>query len=273
MLVPCGRCIMCKRAKAQEWAIRLKHELVYYQDCALFITLTYDSMNLPLYMDKNQKIWDVLSLSDTTKFIKRLRKRFTDRNIKYYYCGEYGRKNGRPHYHFILYGLRWSDMECYTIRIKDCKEVKSSKVIDKIWKYGENQIGLVTEKSINYVTGYVIDKILDKRVHIIKPFAKMSKGLGFRFAEKYADKLKEDKYIKIDGKKLTIPRYYTRKLEIDMEKVSLQKLVEQYKKLYGMEESLNISIHDLIKLTKLSQKQVEEEYRAKRLLAVEDKSL
>ena len=62
--VPCGRCEACRRNKAQEWSIRLLHELKYF-DKASFITLTYDDDHLP----KNRS----LDKNDFQLFFKRFR--------------------------------------------------------------------------------------------------------------------------------------------------------------------------------------------------------
>lgn len=41
LLVPCGKCLLCKIHKRKEWSMRMLHELSYYDD-SIFITLTYN---------------------------------------------------------------------------------------------------------------------------------------------------------------------------------------------------------------------------------------
>jgi len=41
--------------------------------------------------------------------MKRLRKHYSGRTIRYYMCGEYGENMGRPHYHAVFFNLRFAD--------------------------------------------------------------------------------------------------------------------------------------------------------------------
>ena len=95
--------------------MRMIHELESF-DCAVFVTLTYDDEHLP----ENAS----LVVSDLQKYIKRVRKECDKigKRIRYFACGEYGDRYGRPHYHAIIFGLSQS---------------KSDKVImDSKWPYG-----------------------------------------------------------------------------------------------------------------------------------------
>ena len=47
LIVPCGKCIACRKAKTREWTLRMLHELDTSDD-ACFLTLTYDDDNLPV---------------------------------------------------------------------------------------------------------------------------------------------------------------------------------------------------------------------------------
>ena len=44
--MPCGNCLACKIQRSREWAMRLLHELEYWEK-ATFITLTYAPEHLP----------------------------------------------------------------------------------------------------------------------------------------------------------------------------------------------------------------------------------
>ena len=100
MWVPCGRCFECKVAKSTEWSNRIALEAMEHEENC-FITLTYDNQYLP---ENNS-----LRRKDLQDFIKRLRRRYEDRKIRYFYCGEYGSKGLRPHYHMILFGYDFVD--------------------------------------------------------------------------------------------------------------------------------------------------------------------
>ena len=103
--VRCGQCIGCRLEKARQWALRCSHEASLHENNC-FVTLTYSDKNLPKY--------NSLELRDFQKFMKRLRKHF-DGGIRFFHCGEYGDKNGRPHYHAILFGIDFDDREIYKV--------------------------------------------------------------------------------------------------------------------------------------------------------------
>ena len=111
MYVPCGWCVNCLMQRRREWAMRIQHELIYW-DKSAFITLTYDEVNVP-YNDEHT--WMSLRKEHVQLYIKRLRKEIYPKKIKYFLSGEYGPKRLRPHYHAVLLGLDWiNDMEIIT---------------------------------------------------------------------------------------------------------------------------------------------------------------
>ena len=207
-LVPCGKCLCCRAAKAKEWVQRLKNEQAYW-DREGFLTLTYDDDNIPEggKLDKPELI----------RFFKRLRKNLKGKKIKYFACGEYGEKTMRPHYHAIIFGLDSRDED----------------VIKKSWTLGEMvQIVPVLNGGIEYVTGYVRKKIdikysIYRQFDLPLPFQLQSKGLGLQWAIDNHDIL-EDVGLMSQGNNKSIPRYYIKKLDLSSEKM--------YKEL---EETLN----------------------------------
>lgn len=107
ILVPCGHCIECRKAKSREWSNRLLMESKYHEDM-YFITLTLcneyavvvPSVDLDTgeYCDK-----ETLVKRDVQDFMKRLRKEFKKDKFRFYAVGEYGPKTGKAHYHMILF--------------------------------------------------------------------------------------------------------------------------------------------------------------------------
>lgn len=142
--LPCGKCPQCCKRRASGWSFRLmkegeQHSLSY------FVTLTYDTHHVPI----TNKGWMTLQKKDIQDFMKRLRKTsFTvyenkkvKHNIKYYCAGEYGTKNGRPHYHIILFGGEQRNIiQAWTL---DGKQI------------GDVHFGTVEEKSIGYSLKYI----------------------------------------------------------------------------------------------------------------------
>ena len=94
IVVPCGHCVGCRLKRSRDWALRCMCEAsLYKENC--FVTITYDDEHLT-----GDRI--SLSLDDVQKFIKRVRKKFSERKVRVFYCGEYGSKSNRPHFHIIF---------------------------------------------------------------------------------------------------------------------------------------------------------------------------
>ena len=78
-VLPCGKCIECRRAQVNEWAIRcLCESSLHKKNCVL--TLTYNDENLPPQLVKR----------DYQNFLKSLRQEVGQ--IRYFLSGEYGEK-------------------------------------------------------------------------------------------------------------------------------------------------------------------------------------
>lgn len=169
--VPCGKCLACRISRSREWATRIVHEKDCHEE-SCFITITYDAVNLP--NDGS------IHKSELQKFIKRLRK-YLDKKIKYFACGEYGELYGRPHYHAIIFGLG----------IEEAKEV-----LPIVWKKGLNHVGTVTYDSARYVADYVFKSYNGEKAKEVygdkqPPFVLMSKGLGKDWALKNEAQIKK----------------------------------------------------------------------------------
>ena len=96
--IPCRNCVGCRLEHSRQWAMRCTHEAQLHSDNC-FITLTYDNAHLPSDFSLDKK-----HFSD---FMKRYRKKFGP-NIRYFHCGEYGSKFGRPHYHACIFNHDFS---------------------------------------------------------------------------------------------------------------------------------------------------------------------
>ena len=141
---------------------------------ASFVTLTYDEAHIPA----NHQ----LCKRDAQLFIKRLRYYLGKRRIRYYLCGEYGERFGRPHYHAILFNVHpeldaqsicraWSGLvrnENGLLEILDIAERKKKQI-------GNVVIGHdCSDDAIQYVAGYVTKKITKKNDGVQPEFSIMS---------------------------------------------------------------------------------------------------
>lgn len=104
-VVPCGKCILCRNRKKKELAARAILEGNQYDYPPLFLTFTYNDKHLPEGNELDRRAMPL--------FLKRLRSRLDNYNIRhqlaYMYCGEYGTKFGRAHYHMVLWNFPQDD--------------------------------------------------------------------------------------------------------------------------------------------------------------------
>lgn len=214
--LPCGQCVGCRLERSRQWAIRCQHEaMMHKQNC--FITLTYSNKYLP---DDGS-----LKLEDFQRFMKRLRKKYGD-GIRFYHCGEYGEKLGRPHYHACLFNFDFPDKYFFK-KTKQGHDVWRSPSLEELWPYGISEIGSVTFQSAAYVARYIMKKILgpsadehycDPQTGVIrKPeYTTMSRrpGIGnLWFQKHHADVYPSDEVV-LKNMKMRPPKYYDRQYEI-----------------------------------------------------------
>lgn len=220
--LPCGQCIGCRLERSRQWAIRCMHEAqMHTQNC--FITLTYDDDHLP--SDRS------LHYRDFQLFIKRLRKRYPGRRIRYYMAGEYGENFGRPHWHACIFGLDFDDKKLWK-RTSANSLLYRSQDLELLWPFGYSSIGDVTFESAAYVARYIMKKVTGKNasehyteidpesgeITTRKPeFTKMSlkPGIGYEWYKQYTSDVYPHDYVIVRGKKVKPPKYYDKKYKID----------------------------------------------------------
>lgn len=227
--VPCGQCIGCRLDKSRVWADRMVLELDHSK-AAIFVTLTYDNDHVPIgSIDDNGVPVLTLVKRDVQLYLKRLRKHFADREIRFYLAGEYGDQTLRPHYHAILFGLSLHDfVDLQLLGINDFKQpLYNSDLMRSIWQCGNISIGNVSWQTCAYVARYVQKKLTGKgadyytQLGIEPPFALMSRrpGIAGYFAVEHADKLGDTyQYVTDDNgitprTKISTPAYLVSKLQ------------------------------------------------------------
>ncbi|UPW41612.1 replication initiator protein [Peromfec virus RodF8_42] len=201
-VVPCGKCYNCLQDRRKQWTLRLQNEHYMYSGDAIFITLTYDDNHLP--QDRS------VSKRDIQLFMKRLRKYYKTRKLKYYIASEYGGATNRPHYHGIIFGIRCGNSSKSKIRL-------SNFISKHIWKQGYCYVGTGTKSSISYCAKYIVKNFLDGKEYytaqgLTPPFSLKSTGLGLSYLIKYFDRFAFESYVTCGKFKVGIPRYYKKKL-------------------------------------------------------------
>lgn len=206
--LPCGKCIGCKAKKTNEWALRCTHEAQFHDENC-FITLTYGDELLP----EGYKLEDGLEHRHFQLFIKRLRKKFNDRKIKYFMCGEYGGLKGRPHFHAILFGVTFKDKQFFNKTGKVTNFI--SDTLGALWPHGHHTIGSVHYGTARYTAKYANKQLAedggdygDRRPE----YRKMSQGIGASYAQKYRKDIEIHDNIVLNGHKNPVPSYYEKYL-------------------------------------------------------------
>jgi len=214
--VACGQCMGCRIDKSKEWAARCVHEAEMHEENT-FVTLTYDPKHLPHDGSLNKEHFQ--------KFMKRLRRRYQDKTIRYFHCGEYGEKLSRPHYHACLFGIDFDDREPY----KDQEGIitYTSDTLAEIWGKGFCTLGELTYETAAYTARYIMKKITGIRaeehygrvntetgeLYKLEPeYVTMSlkPGIGKTFYEKYKTDFFPSDECPVPGRGVykSVPKYY-----------------------------------------------------------------
>lgn len=147
--LPCGSCVGCRLERARQWAMRCMDEASLYTNNS-FITLTFNDDHLPSNRSLDVNIFQL--------FMKRLRKYAGKHMIRYFHCGEYGPKYGRPHYHSLLFNWDFPD-RIYFKTSPAGEKIYTSKILNGLWGFGYTSVGDVTFGSAAYVARYHLKKV------------------------------------------------------------------------------------------------------------------
>lgn len=212
--VPCGQCRGCRTERSRQWAVRCMHE-ASLQEENCFATLTYAPEYLPTAGS--------LVKADFQKFMKRLRKFFFPRKVRFFHAGEYGEDTKRPHYHALLFGVDFADKVVWSKR--GLHPVYRSRQLDELWGRGQCEVGSVTFESAAYVARYVMKKISGEandwqyevvdevtgEVHLRgREYATMSRrpGIGRAWLDKYMSDVYPADRVVVAGQAQKPPQYY-----------------------------------------------------------------
>src|SRR5574341_130610 len=169
----CGQCLPCRINRRRIWTHRIMLEAAKHAKSA-FVSLTYASGQLPV---KNRIA--TLRPRDVQLWLKRLRR--ATGSLRYFLVGEYGDETQRPHYHAAVFGI---DAGACVFCRHQYRRSGCDCLLARSWGLGNVHVGDLTEKSAQYVAGYVTKKmtsVSDGRLHGRHPeFARMSlrPGIG-----------------------------------------------------------------------------------------------
>lgn len=227
----------------KKWATRCVLEASQWE-YNWFITFTYDDDHLPkaeemqddkgnIYTDNG--FWNgYLEPRHMTLFLKTLRERwkrwYDHDNIRFYYCGEYGDRFKRPHYHALMFNLpiEQQDLIFYK-KTRDGNILYKCPKIEELWGKGYVVVAQLNWSTAAYTARYVMKKITGEESSEYyakrgqtQEFVRMSRmpGIARQFYEDHKDEIyKTDEIIlKVTGQKpgkIKVPSYYDRIYDID----------------------------------------------------------
>lgn len=169
-LVPigCGKCLECKKKKANGWSCRLKEE-IRNDNTGLFVTLTFSNESI------REIVKDIVGLNGyeldneiatiaVRRFLERWRWEY-GKSVKHWLITELGHK-GTENIH--LHGVIWCNAE-------------QKKNLAEIWKYGYVYKGYsMGERAINYVVKYCLKTDIKHKEYNQKIFCSKGIGNGFK---------------------------------------------------------------------------------------------
>lgn len=232
--IPCGRCYGCLRDRSRDWATRGVHESQMHE-ASYFITPTYSPEHVPCDVS--------VSVGEVQRFYKKLRKAVGP--FSHLTAGEYS-GTGRPHYHGILFGSEFSDLQPWS-RSGRGEVLYRSATLDRVWGLGHCLVGAVNIRTVGYVAGYAskaqvkLRKLSDEEKlqpgawarrrleglyrfdgetgetwHVTPEFLLASKrpAIGFRWFVRYARDAFPSDFVIVDGLRRPVPSYYSRLLEV-----------------------------------------------------------
>lgn len=216
--LPCGKCPECTKSYFTDWATRASREIAQW-DCSLFITLTYSDEHLP--PDNS------LHKEEFQKFIKKVKKYLGSSKqnpVRQSYCGEYGSKTNRPHYHLILYNADFIDKIPHRTTDQG-HPVFTSKTLTRLWGKGHVEFGFASAATVAYLYKYILKKKTRKEKK--QPLIIERNGITYEVAHEFIESSRnpgigahlrdsvsiKKGYLAVNGVRTKLPKYYSEHLK------------------------------------------------------------
>lgn len=234
MEVACGQCFGCRVDHRLMWSIRIVHEASMHLDHFgnSWATLTYrdpGACSEQQYKEGHYIPADYsLVPSHVSQFVRSLRRANKDHKIRYFYCGEYGNDNERPHYHICIFNHSFADQ--YLWDDDEGFYTYTSDELNSHWPWGFTTVAPLNLRTASYTAGYSLKKITGKRAEehylrcdangvaywLMPEYIRMStgrgkpSGLGASFYEKYSSDIfpSDTSPVPGHGTRQLVPRYY-----------------------------------------------------------------
>lgn len=210
LIYPCGHCNACLKSKQTEKALRGYLESLTHEDNC-FLTVTYSDEFLP----KSKNGLPSLRRRDFDNLIKRIRA-MSDSSVQVLGSGEYS-KVGRPHYHICLFGI---SSDFFINHTKHWHNSSHGIVLEdyKSWSSGGCLVAPFDIKTAFYASKYLVKSTKNKEEYnqlgIEPEFIYQSRrpALGKKYAILHKNRLLKDGFIRCNGRKYKLPRYFVDKV-------------------------------------------------------------
>jgi hypothetical protein len=241
--VGCGKCMECKKKKANGWRVRLSEE-VRSDKSGKFVALTFsdDSLKeLCSRIEKNEvragrllersvnglegyNLDNEIATIAVRYFLERWRKKYK-KSVKHWFVTELGQtKTERIHLHGIMWtnvdGVEMSKLWKYGILTIGKRKYFDGKQLD--W----NDLGYVGDDSVNYIVKYVHKQDLKHKNYLSKILT--SSGIGKGYLDRsnakgnvYNSEKTYEVYTARNGNKYSLPIYYRNSIYSDDERERL----------------------------------------------------
>lgn len=242
LLVPigCGKCIECKKQKANSWKVRLLED-VKENTNGVFVTLTFSNEKLnelDKKIDKNIQGYareNAICTLATKLFRERWRKR-TGKSPRHWLITELGH-TGTERIH--MHGIIWTDERDY---------------INKHWDFGFTWVQKKGKSVGGAVANYLIKYMnkIDNKHNEYKEIILCSAGIGKNFVEKdkigyykYKGENTNESYIN-NFRKMGMPKYYRNKFwtEEQREELWINMMDKEVRYVLGKEVSIKENLEE-----------------------------
>ena len=195
----CGTCIICRKRRSLELAMRcVLHASLNPDNC--FLTLTYDEKKITYHNN--------FEYEDIQKFKKKLRRHCEyhyDKKVQVFNVHEYG-KNGKKHWHLVVFNHDFKDKILFTKSSQNNLYV--SPTLDKLWPHGFSTIGDITEASAMYQSQYMQKDLKNGNWTNDKKSHSKHSGIARDYFYKNYEQILKLGYIPFSGRRAPLPRYF-----------------------------------------------------------------
>ncbi|UPW40938.1 replication initiator protein [Sigmofec virus UA08Rod_6079] len=228
LLVPCGKCVECRRRRASDWRFRMHQEYKYSDKSFYFITMTFNDESLKRLInetsvDSVDADYNSVVIFAVRRFLERYRKKYKV-SLRHLFVTELGGEYDRIHVHGLIIGSK-TDVKFHHKRYGI--PVYRSPELEKLWSYGFIYLEGCSERCVSYILKYIMKQ--DPQHPDYKPCLLVSPGLGKDYCNSSNIVIHHSipggmwYCVASSGWKVAMPRYYKLKIFTEEEREARRK--------------------------------------------------